>query len=159
MQSGIQAREDCTTEYVALKTHKKHRYILYRVPEKSNEITIESLGLTGTRSKTLATEADRKSDYEQFVEALTAVDEKQKPVCRWGVYDFEYEQDGGMRNKIVLICWAPELASFRSKMVFTTSKNSMVIACQNISTVFEASDLESVSYETVFEKITKSKIH
>lgn len=33
-------------------------------------------------------------------------------------------------------------------MVFTTSKGSMVVACQNISPVFEASDLESVSYET-----------
>lgn len=104
-QSGITASKDCTDKYNELKIDKKHRYILYRVPEKSNEITTESLGLTGTRSKTLATEADRKSDYEQFVEALTAVDEKQKPVCRWGVYDFEYEQDGGMRNKIILICW------------------------------------------------------
>lgn len=50
---------------------------------------------------------DEEKKYEVFLKDLKADN-----ACRWAVYDFEYELEGGKRNKLILISWlVPRFAS------------------------------------------------
>ena len=41
----------------------------------------------------------KSTEYEDFIADLPEAE------CRWAVYDFEYEKDGGKRNKLFFVSW------------------------------------------------------
>lgn len=51
---------------------------------------------------------DEEKKYKVFLDDLTAGD-----ACRWGVYDFEFDVDGGRRNKLTFISWSVPLVNRR----------------------------------------------
>ena len=78
---------ECLTAFQELKLGKKHKYIVFKLNDASDDIVIDRTSTSG-------------DDYEKFLEALPA-DEP-----RWAVYDFEFEKEGaGKRNKITFISW------------------------------------------------------
>ena len=65
---------------------RKHKYVIYGLNDKLSEVVV------------LKTSEDQ--DYETFLQEFPNDD------CRWGVYDLEYDAEGGgKRNKVVLISW------------------------------------------------------
>jgi cofilin len=64
----------------------KHRYIIFTLNKDLTEIVVEK--------------TSSAADYDDFIADLPEVE------CRWAVYDFEFEKEGGgKRNKIVFISW------------------------------------------------------
>lgn len=43
--------------------------------------------------------SNSSTSYDEFVNDLPAES------CRYAIYDFEYEKDGGKRNKLCFIAW------------------------------------------------------
>jgi hypothetical protein len=83
--SGVAVNPECLAKYQELKLGHKHKYIIYTLGNKNTEIVVEK--------------TSQASEYEDFLSDLPEAD------CRWAVYDFEYEQDGGRRNKITFYSW------------------------------------------------------
>lgn len=80
-------------------------------------------------------------------------DLKADNACRWAVYDFEYELEGGKRSKLVLISWAAPDARIKQRMVFASSKEALRNALVGIATEIQGSDHDEVSYQAVLEKV------
>jgi len=80
--------ETCLKAYDELKLGKKHKFIIYSIASDSKSITT-------VKQATL----EEGKEWETFVEQLP---EKE---CRWGVYDLEYDQGEGKRNKLCFVMW------------------------------------------------------
>ena len=77
---------ECLDAFQELKLGKKNKYIIYKLSPDNTEIVVDKRG-------SLA------STYDDFLAELPEAE------CRWAVYDFEYEHDGGKRNKITFFSW------------------------------------------------------
>ena len=66
------------------------RYIIYSLNDSNSEIIVTEKGPKGSGGR---------EEYEEFTKKL----ESDKP-C-YAVYDFDFEKEGGRRNKITFISW------------------------------------------------------
>jgi len=80
--------ETCLKAYDELKLGKKHKFVIFAIASDSKSITT-------VKQATL----EEGKEWETFVEQLP---EKE---CRWGVYDLEYDQGEGKRNKLCFVMW------------------------------------------------------
>lgn len=109
-----------------LKLGKEYKYIILNLSKDNSQIIVEKIksrkpkveeidagpkagaeakaggevNVSGTNAGKLPVEnKSEKELYEEFVEELPETD------CRWIVYDFVYEKEGGLRKKLILISW------------------------------------------------------
>ena len=129
--------DECVTEYNNLKLQKKVRCIFFRMSDSAKEIIVDS---QYDRSD------DRAADYEKFIGTLPRDD------CRYVVFDFEFDTDGGLRNKILFINWAPETSKIKSKMLYAASKDAFKKKLVGLSIEVQATDLSEVAYQEVLDK-------
>jgi len=120
-----------------LKLGHSLRYILYKISDDLKEIVIDKSG-------------PPTATYDEFVAALPDND------CRYAVYDFEYTaEDGGARNKILFVLWAPDTAKVKPKMMYTSSKDGIRKKLVGIGTEIQATDRAEISHEQVHEKVLR----
>jgi len=136
MASGVGLNPKCLEVYQELKTRKKFKYIIYTLNETNTEIIVDKTG--------------EESDYESFVEKLPPNE------CRYAVYDFEYEKEGGKRNKITFYSWAPGDAKIKSRMVFASSKDALRRALVGVGAEIQGTDSDEVSHESVLDRVSRS---
>jgi len=91
-----------------------------------------------------------ESDYDTFVNHLP------ETACRYAVYDFAFEKEGGKRNKLTFFSWAPDNAKIKDKMVFASSKDVLRRALVGISAEIQGTDFDEVAYESVLDKVTRA---
>ena len=84
--SGVAVNDDCLTAFQDLKLGKKAKYIIYTLSKDLTEIIVEK-------------KADPTASYDDFLADLPEAE------CRWAVYDFDFERDGGKRSKITFYSW------------------------------------------------------
>jgi hypothetical protein len=84
--SGIKVSDACVDKYQELKLGKNIRAVIFTINNENTEIVVEK-------------DLPKNTTYDEFVNALPADD------CRYAVYDFEYTQDGGLRNKLLFVVW------------------------------------------------------
>lgn len=80
--------DTCLKAYDELKLGKKLKYIVYGLTPDMKAIT------------TL-----KKADLKEGAEFETFVENLPEKECRWGVYDMEYDQGEGKRNKLCFVMW------------------------------------------------------
>ncbi|KAG5352936.1 hypothetical protein C0989_011978 [Termitomyces sp. Mn162] len=120
----------------ALKLKKTHKYIIFTLSSDSTEIVVEK-----TSSST---------DYDDFIADLPESE------CRWGIYDFEFEKEGGgKRNKITFVSWAPDSAKIKQKMVFASSKDALRRTLVGVAVEIQGTDSSEVAYESVLDKASR----
>ncbi|KAJ9112566.1 hypothetical protein QFC19_000583 [Naganishia cerealis] len=135
--------ETCLKAYDELKLGKKHKFIVYGLGEGNKTIT--------TLKQVKLDEAGA-TDFETFVKELPERD------CRWGVYDMEYDQGEGKRNKLNsknrrLICEifcsnrTPDDAPIRQKMIFASSKDALRKQLVGIAAEIQATSYDEITYE------------
>jgi len=137
MASGISPNDKCLNDYQDLKLRHKYKYIIYNLGDDKTEIVVEK---TSTALH-----------YDDFLSDLPEAE------CRWAVYDFEYEQEGGKRNKIVFLSWAPDIAKIKNKMMFASSKDALRRALVGIGADIQATDISEAAYEIVHDKVTRAR--
>jgi len=136
MSSGVAVDNACLSEYQALKLGHKHKYIIYNLNKENTEVIVQK---TSTAT-----------DYDDFLADLPETE------CRWAVYDFEYELEGGKRNKLVFYSWSPDTAKIKQKMLFASSKDALRRSLVGIASEIQATDPSEVDYEYVLDKITRT---
>ncbi|KAF5369334.1 hypothetical protein D9758_002607 [Tetrapyrgos nigripes] len=88
--SGVGVNDLCLEEFQALKLRKSKtgenlKYIVYNLNKDNTEIIVEKTSTS--------------TDYEEFLGDLPEGE------CRWAVYDFEFQKEGGTRNKLCFFMW------------------------------------------------------
>ena len=79
--------DECKLRFGDLQRKKAHRYIVFKIDEKAQQITVEKCG-------------GPEATYEDFAAALPESD------CRYGVYDFDFVTDDNcQKSKIFFITW------------------------------------------------------
>ncbi|KAG6891512.1 hypothetical protein C0992_005046 [Termitomyces sp. T32_za158] len=136
MASGVGVNPNCLEEFQALKLKKTHKYIIFTLSSDSTEIVVEK---TSSSNK-----------FDDFIEDLPEAE------CRWAIYDFEFEkEDGGKRNKITFVSWAPDTAKIKQKMVFASSKDALRRSLVGVAVEIQGTDYSEVAYESILDKASR----
>eukprot|EP01102_Stenamoeba_stenopodia_P010839 TRINITY_DN329_c0_g1_i2.p1 TRINITY_DN329_c0_g1~~TRINITY_DN329_c0_g1_i2.p1 ORF type:complete len:138 (-),score=39.28 TRINITY_DN329_c0_g1_i2:213-626(-) len=136
MSSGVAVSDDVLAKYQELKLGHSLRFATFRLSDDNSSVIVDQT-------------APPSANYDAFVKALPAND------CRYAVYDFEYEQEGGQRNKILFVVWAPDSAKIKSKMLYASTKDAVRKKLVGVGVEVQATDLGEIDKETVLEKVLR----
>ncbi|KAF7627814.1 cofilin [Aspergillus flavus] len=135
MSSGVGVDNDCQTKFLEMKLRQKYRYVIYRLSADNKEIVVDKTGSID-------------STYDDFIGDLSEHE------CRWAVYDFEPKLDGDRQiRKLVFISWCPDVAHIRSKMIFTSNKDTLRRQLVGIGLDISGTEFSEISFETILEKV------
>ncbi|KAI0338864.1 hypothetical protein BDW22DRAFT_1337022, partial [Trametopsis cervina] len=127
--SGIGVSQQCLDVFQELKIGKKHKYIIY--------------GLSSDLTEIVVVKTSSETDYETFIGDLPEGE------CRYAVYDFEFEAEGGgKRNKIIFASWVPDDAKIKAKMLYASSRDALRRSLVGIAAEVQATDYSEISVET-----------
>jgi cofilin len=80
--------ERSKSAFMELKRRKVHRYVIFKIDDRREEIVVEKTGAPG-------------ESYDDFTASLPADD------CRYAVYDLDFVSDDNCRkSKIFFISWS-----------------------------------------------------
>jgi cofilin len=136
MSSGVAVSDDVLTKYQELKLGHSLRYALFKLSPDQSSVVVD-------------TTAPPSATYDDFVKALPAND------CRYAVFDFAYEADGGNRNKILFVVWAPDSAKIKAKMLYASTKDAVRKKLVGVGVEIQATDLAEIDREAVLEKVLR----
>jgi len=128
--------DSVVTKYEELKLGHSHRYAFFRMNDTQTSIVVDKT-------------APPSATFDQFVKDLPPND------CRYAVFDFEYELDGGRRNKILFVLWAPDTAKIKAKMLYTSSKDAIRKKLVGLGVEIQATDYSEIDRQVVLDKVNK----
>ncbi|KAK3428673.1 hypothetical protein EUGRSUZ_E00162 [Eucalyptus grandis] len=129
--SGMAVDDECKLKFLELKTKRIYRFIVFKIEEKIQQVTIEKLG-------------SPEETYDDFSSSLPA-DE-----CRYAVFDFDFTTDENcQKSKIFFIAWAPETSRVRSKMLYASSKDRFKRELDGIQVELQATDPSEMSIDII----------
>eukprot|EP00727_Mastigamoeba_balamuthi_P005122 m51a1_g14608 putative promotes actin filament depolarization in a ph-dependent manner (137) ;mRNA; r:1200575-1200985 len=133
---AVPIADEVVTAFNELKFSKTGRFVVFRVADNLRSIVVDRV-------------APRSAQYADLVAALP------KDSCRYAVYDLEYATGDGSRSKLVFVLWAPEAASIKMKVIYTTTDRAMRSALVGLSTVVQAGDMATLDYDEVLQKASR----
>jgi cofilin len=90
--TAIKVADECIPAWNDIKIGHKYRYIIFTFSADLATVVVEKT-------------ADPSANYDNFLDDLPPRD------VRYAVYDFDFrDDDGNLRNRLVLIVWAPDTA-------------------------------------------------
>ncbi|OMP00449.1 Actin-binding, cofilin/tropomyosin type [Corchorus olitorius] len=123
--------DECMLKFLELKAKRNHRFIIYKIDEKKQEVIVEKLG-------------NPDETYDDFTNSLPA-DE-----CRFAVFDYHFTTDENcQKTKIFFFAWAPDTARVRSKMLYASSKDKFKRQLDGIQVELQATDPSEMSLDIV----------
>ncbi|KAI6707628.1 hypothetical protein NL676_010590 [Syzygium grande] len=123
--------DECKLKFLELKAKRIYRFIVFKIEEKIQQVTIEKLG-------------SPDETYDNFTASLPA-DE-----CRYAVFDFDFTTDENcQKSKIFFIAWSPETSRVRSKMLYASSKDRFKRELDGIQVELQATDPSEMSIDIV----------
>ncbi|CAL1398921.1 unnamed protein product [Linum trigynum] len=129
--SGMAVHDDCKLKFLELKAKRNHRFIVFKIDEKIQQVAVEKIG-------------SPTSTYQEFTNSLPA-DE-----CRYAVFDFDFTTDENcQKSKIFFIAWAPDTSRVRSKMLYASSKDRFKRELDGIQVELQATDPSEMSLDIV----------
>jgi len=84
---GMDVKEECQRWFMEMKWKKVHRFVVFKIDERSRAVLVDKVGGPG-------------EGYEELVAALPGDD------CRYAVFDFDFVTvDNCQKSKIFFIAW------------------------------------------------------
>ncbi|CAA9988928.1 actin-depolymerizing factor 2, putative [Plasmodium knowlesi strain H] len=125
MVSGVRVSDECIYEFNKLKVKHLHKYIFFRI-ENYEEIIVDVL--------------QQDSDLTSFEDIIMDIRNNLKSTeCRYIIADMPiYTPEGVLRNRIYFIFWSPDSAKAKEKMLYASSKESLV---QKINGIFKSLEI------------------
>ncbi|KAL0461120.1 UNVERIFIED_CONTAM: Actin-depolymerizing factor [Sesamum latifolium] len=122
------------TTFMELKKKKTHRYVIFKIDDKKNEVVVEKTG-------------GPAENYDDFAESLPEDD------CRYAVYDFDFvTSENCQKSKIFFIAWSPAISRIRAKMLYATSKDSVKRALDGVHYEIQATDPTEMDLEVIRDR-------
>jgi len=108
----IDVPERSKSAFMELKRRKVHRYVIFKIDDRREEIVVEKTGAPG-------------ESYDDFMASLPADD------CRYVVYDLDFVSDDNCRkSKIFFISWF--VLSFPPLLFLVCSSNLLNEQCSEL---------------------------
>ncbi|KAI8003209.1 Actin-depolymerizing factor 11 [Camellia lanceoleosa] len=134
--SGMDVAELSKSTYMELQWKKVHRYVIFMINEKKNEVAVEKTGSPA-------------ESYDDFAASLPEND------CRYAVYDFDFVTENWQKSKIFFIAWSPSVSRIRAKMLYATSKARFRRELEGIHYEIQATDPTEMDLEVIRDRLTK----
>eukprot|EP01027_Heterolobosea_sp_BB2_P025452 GEZU01039065.1.p2 GENE.GEZU01039065.1~~GEZU01039065.1.p2 ORF type:complete len:147 (+),score=61.89 GEZU01039065.1:282-722(+) len=136
--SGVSVDDSCINEFTNFKLRNTAKYIIYKInglenKQERKEIVIEK-------------QSAPDATYEDLVAEFP------KNECRYAVFSFTYDTEGGKRNKCLFIFWAPDTAKVFNKMTYAASKDALKKKLQGVGVEIQANCISNLEYQAVLEK-------
>ncbi|KAK2664059.1 hypothetical protein Ddye_002633 [Dipteronia dyeriana] len=129
--SGMAVHDDCKLKFLELKAKRNYRFIVFKIEEKIQQVTVEKLG-------------EPNESYDDFTASLPA-DE-----CRYAVYDFDFTtSENCQKSKIFFVAWSPDTSRIRSKMLYASSKDRFRRELDGVQVELQATDPSEMSFDIV----------
>lgn len=79
--------DDCKLMFLELKAKRNHRFIVFKIDEKIQQVMVEKMG-------------SPQASYDEFTSSLPPNE------CRYAVFDFDFTTDENcQKSKIFFIAW------------------------------------------------------
>ncbi|CAN1771236.1 Actin-depolymerizing factor 5 [Linum perenne] len=129
--SGMWVSDECRKSFMAMKWKKVHRYIVFKIDEKTGLVAVDKVGGPG-------------ESYDDLAASLPGDD------CRYAVFDFDFVTvDNCRKSKIFFIAWAPAASRIRAKMLYATSKIGVKGALDGIHYELQATDPTEMGFDVI----------
>ncbi|BBM98971.1 cofilin [Marchantia polymorpha subsp. ruderalis] len=133
--SGMSASDECKLKFMELKRKKTHRFIIFKIDEKLQQIVVEKAG-------------GPDESYEAFASSLPEKD------CRYGVYDFDFvTEDNCQKSKIFFIAWSPDTSRVKAKMLYASSKDRFRRELDGVHYELQATDPTEMDLQVIKERV------
>ncbi|XP_024965431.1 actin-depolymerizing factor-like [Cynara cardunculus var. scolymus] len=133
--SGMGVAEHCKGTFLELQRKKAHRYVIFKIDEKKNEVVVERTGSPA-------------ESYQDLTSALPDND------CRYAVYDFDFvTSENCQKSKIFFIAWSPASSRIRAKMLYATSKSRIIHELDGVHYEIQATDFTEMDLEVLRERV------
>jgi cofilin len=131
--SGVTIEDECVRCFNEMKIRHDKRYIIYRITDDQKTICIEKIG-------------DKSQTYEDFRRELLQADGP-----RYAIVDYEYKkvETGLVQDKLIFVFWCPDTSKIKMKMVYASSKDSLVKPLNGLAKIIQANDAEAIDEEEV----------
>ncbi|URE30618.1 actin-depolymerizing factor 5, partial [Musa troglodytarum] len=137
---GMRVRQECLSSFTEMKWKRASRYVVYRIDEKSREVTVDKVGSPGDGYDGLA--------------ASPPLDD-----CRYAVFDFDFVTvDNCRKSKIFFIAWSPTASRIRSKMLYATSKQGLTRLLEGIHYEVQATDAAEMGLDVIKERPNEEEL-
>ncbi|KAL8228369.1 hypothetical protein R6Q59_001678 [Mikania micrantha] len=132
--TGMWVADECKNSFMEMKWKKVHRYIVFKIDEKSKLVTVDKVGGAG-------------EGYSDLTASLPVDD------CRYAVFDFDFVTvDNCQKSKIFFIAWAPSASKIRAKMLYATSKDGLRRALDGIHYEVQATDPTEMGFDIIQDR-------
>ncbi|PPS17834.1 hypothetical protein GOBAR_AA02755 [Gossypium barbadense] len=147
--------DECKNSFMEMKWKKVHRYIVFKIDEKSRLVTVDKVGGPG-------------ESYDDLTASLPIDD------CRYAVFDFDFVTvDNCRKSKLFFIaCYqskfsslkqqpttmamafkmSPAASRIRAKMLYATSKDGLRRVLDGISYEVQATDPTEMGIDVIKHK-------
>ncbi|OVA02400.1 Actin-binding [Macleaya cordata] len=126
--------------FLELKRKKVHRYVIFKIDEKKQEVVVEKTG-------------GPAESYDDFTASLPVND------CLYAVYDFDYvTSENCQKSKIFFIAWLIQIPGYQSlfrppaKMLYATSKDRIRRELDGVHYEIQAIDPTEMELEVLRER-------
>ncbi|XP_046576491.1 actophorin-like [Haliotis rubra] len=141
--SGVAVNEECVTVFENLKMGRQFLYIIYRVTDDLRTIKVEEIG-------------SHYQTYEDFVQRLKDAESKRQ--CRYAVFDVKFYQNAMPQQRLAFFLWSPDTATTQQKMLYSSSKMTLLKKLEGIPVVLQCNDEDDLSMCNVLDRcISKYK--
>ncbi|KAK1397871.1 Actin-depolymerizing factor [Heracleum sosnowskyi] len=132
--SGMGVADQCKDTFLELQRKKVHRYVIFMIDEKKNEVVVEKTG-------------GPAESYDDFTSSLPEND------CRYAVYDYDYvTSENCQKSKIFFMAWSPATSRIRSKMLYATSKERFRREMDGVHYEIQATDPTEMDLEVLKDR-------
>ncbi|CAL4913511.1 unnamed protein product [Urochloa decumbens] len=128
---GMNVKEECQRWFMEMKWKKVHRFVVYKIDERSRAVLVDKVGGPG-------------EGYEELVAALPGDD------CRYAVFDFDFVSvDNCQKSKIFFIAWSPAASRIRAKILYATSKQGLRRLLDGVHYEVQATDPSEMGFDVI----------
>jgi cofilin len=132
--TAIKVRDDCLPAWENIKIGHKNRYLIFNFSDDLEFVVVEKA-------------APKEATYDNFLDDLPPRD------VRYAVYDCEWKaDDDSIRNKLVFIVWAPDVAPVKRKMLIASTKLSVKNALAGVAAELQATDDSEIQESMILQK-------
>jgi cofilin len=132
--TAIKVHDDCIPAWNDIKIGHKNRYVIFDFSKDLQYVVVEKA-------------APKDATYDNFLDDLPPRD------VRYAVYDYEWKADDDtLRNKLVFIVWAPDVAPVKRKMLIASTKLSVKNALAGVALELQATDDSEIQENMILQK-------
>lgn len=143
--SGVELDPECKIAYDSVQLGHQYRYVTFKI--ENGKVRIDKKGAV-------------EASYDDFLDDLKQKDGEEDD-CRYAIYDYKFivntqGTEPSARSRVFLVCWCPDTARIKKKMVYSASFDSLKKAFKGISTIIQANGSDDIDERTIEENLKAS---